>query len=139
MVMSTANISAPANRRNEPQEGDLLVPFEIQNIPARYREYYRVKRNNFFASIQRFPEMWKYYVLLDEIWLREIDVLNPLNDTRAFPLLLYINAHAKVRISIELGFSGCMAEARSILRDAVEFVAHAHAMLADPELQKVWL
>ncbi|MGH9455155.1 MAG: hypothetical protein ACRD2O_14425, partial [Terriglobia bacterium] len=50
-----------------------------------------------------------------------------------------LNAHAKIRVSIELGFSGCLAEARSILRDAIEFVAHAHAMLHDPELQKTWL
>ena len=40
---------------------------------------------------------------------------------------------------MELAFTGCMAEARSILRDAVECVAHAHRMLPDPELQKVWL
>jgi hypothetical protein len=32
-----------------------------------------------------------------------------------------------------------MSEARSILRDAVEFVAHGHWMLTDPELQKTWL
>ena len=32
-----------------------------------------------------------------------------------------------------------MAEARSILRDAVEFVAHAHHMLSDPALQLKWL
>jgi hypothetical protein len=44
-----------------------------------------------------------------------------------------------MRVSIELAFSGCMAEARSILRDAVEFVAHGYAMLEDTELQKVWL
>ena len=42
-------------------------------------------------------------------------------------------------MSMELAFSGCMAEARSILRDAVEFVAHAHTMLNDAELQKTWL
>jgi hypothetical protein len=56
-----------------------------------------------------------------------------------FPLMLYFNAHAKMRIAMELAFSGCMAEARSILRDAIEFVAHAHAMLKDAELQKIWL
>jgi hypothetical protein len=44
-----------------------------------------------------------------------------------------------MRVSIELAFSGCMAEARSILRDAIEFVAHAHTMLNDPGLQKTWL
>jgi len=124
----------------EPQECDLLVTFETQNIPQRYREYYKAKRNNFFASIQGFPELWKYYILLDEIWLREFDDLNvnP-NPIRIFPLALYLNAHAKIRVSIELGFSGCLAEARSILRDAIEFVAHAHSILQDPKLQKTWL
>jgi hypothetical protein len=84
--------------------------------------------------------MWKYYILLDKIWLREFDDLKSSpGPARMFPLLLFINAHAKIRVSIELGFSGCMAEARSILRDAIEFVAHAHRMLDDPELQKTWL
>jgi len=129
--------SAPTNL---PPEADLLVPFEIQNIPPDYREYYLTKRNNFFASIQGFPEHWKCYLLLDKIWLREFEDLKPARDPeRMFPLTLYMNAHAKIRVTIELGFTGCMAEARSILRDAIEWVAHAHRMLADPELQKTWL
>jgi hypothetical protein len=124
----------------EPQESDLLVPFERQNIPAEYKEYYQIKRGNFFASIQRFSEMWKYYTDLDKIWMREFDDIKPsVGTNRIFPLMLFINAHAKMRVSMELAFSGCMAEARSILRDSVEFVAHAHAMLNDPQLQKVWL
>src|SRR5579884_1012504 len=77
----------------EPQETDLLIPFEIRNIPAAYREYYRVKRNNLFSSIHRFPELWKYYVTLDAIWVREIDDLKPPGTpAQAFPLVLYINA-----------------------------------------------
>ena len=40
-----------------------------------------------------------------------------------FPVVLYMNAHAKMRISMELAFSNCVPEARSILRDAVETVA----------------
>jgi len=133
-------MSTPPTPQNEPKETDLLVQFEIENIPAEYREYYRIKRNNFFASIQRFPDMWKYYTLLDKIWLREInDLKTAPGPDRMFPLPLYFNAHAKMRVSIELAFSGCMAEARSILRDAIEFVAHAHAMLSDTELQKTWL
>lgn len=124
----------------QPQETDLLVPEEIQNIPAKYREYYAIKRNNFFASIQGFPEMWKYYHLLDAIWLRELEDMEVARQAnRVFRLMLYVNVHAKIRIAMELAFSGCMAEARSILRDAVEFVAHAHHMLKDPELQTVWL
>lgn len=126
--------------QNLPQDGDLLVKFEIDNIPADYREYYKVKRNNFFATIQSFPEMRHYYTLLDSIWLRDFDDLQVAGcPDRMFPLVLYFNAHAKMRVSIELAFSGCMAEARSILRDAIEFVAHAHTMLNDLELQKAWL
>jgi hypothetical protein len=84
--------------------------------------------------------MWEYYLRLDAIWMREIEDLKTIRDaSRMFPLILYFNAHAKVRVAIELAFSGCMAEARSILRDAIEFVAHAHAMVNDPELQKTWL
>jgi hypothetical protein len=123
-----------------PQESDLLVPFESQNFPEEYKEYYKTKRNNLFASIQNFSGMWKYYTLLDQIWLREFEVMQSGRDPdRMFPMMLYFNAHAKVRISIELAFSGCMAEARSIMRDAIEFVAHAHTMMGDAELQKTWL
>lgn len=84
--------------------------------------------------------MWKYHILLDQIWFREFEVMRPARDIdRMFPMLLYFNAHAKIRVSIELAFSGCMAEARSIMRDAIEFVAHAHTMMGDAELQKTWL
>jgi hypothetical protein len=133
-------MSIPFASPSEPRESDLLVPFESQNIPADYKDYYKIKRNNFFASIQGFPEMWKYYILLDAIWLREFsDLKPPGNVNQWFPLILFFNSHAKIRISIELALSGCLAEARSILRDGIEFVAHAHAMLNDPQLQTVWL
>ncbi|MBZ5530548.1 MAG: hypothetical protein LAO20_03875 [Acidobacteriia bacterium] len=128
------------NTNRTPQDSDLLVPFEIASISKEYLEYYKIRRNNFFASIQQFPSMWKYFMLLDRIWLRGFEDLNVASaPERMFPLLLYINAHAKLRIAIELAFSGCLAEARSILRDGIEFVAHAHSMLTDPTLQKVWL
>jgi hypothetical protein len=128
------------NPKNTPQESDLLVPFERENLPADYKEYYLAKRQNFFASIQGFDETWGCYMLLDKIWLREFQDIRVAGDpNRVFPLLLYFNAHAKVRISMELAYSGCLAESRSLLRDAVEFVAHAHHTLSDPALQIKWL
>jgi len=135
LVLSTAPATAPKVR-----DCDLLAKFEIDNIPEEYRQYYAAKRNNFFASVQNFPDLWRYYILLDGIWMREFADLELSSDPdRTFPLLLYFNAHAKVRVAMELAFSGCMAEARSVLRDAIEFVAHAHTMLNDAELQKTWL
>ncbi len=133
-------MGAPNSSPTEPTESDLLLPFESHYIPTDYKDYYQTKRNNFFSSIQGFPEMWKYYCLLDAIWLREFaDLKPPGHVNQWFPLILFYNAHAKIRISIELAMSGCLSEARSILRDAIEFVAHSHTMLRDPKLQSVWL
>jgi hypothetical protein len=124
----------------EPDETDLLVKFEIDNFPAEYRDYYRMKRNNLFARIQGFPALWRLYVQLDEIWMREFcDLQSPREPSSMLPLLCCMNCHAKIRVSLELAFSDCLAEARSILRDAIEFFAHAHAMRNDAGLQKTWL
>lgn len=40
---------------------------------------------------------------------------------------------------MELAFTGCLSEARSILRDAIEFAAHSHRMVTEKGLQKIWL
>jgi hypothetical protein len=124
---------------SEPSQTDILVPFEIENFPQEYRGYYEIKRNNMFAMIQKHREMWNYFHMLDQILRREIDDLqvsiDPLNQ---LPLAFYINAQAKIRIVIELAFQGCMQECRSVLRDAVEWIAYAHYMMTDPALQKIW-
>lgn len=53
--MNTPTATSP----NALEETDkLLHKFEVDNIPAQYREYYGIKRNNLFASIQGFPEIW---------------------------------------------------------------------------------
>jgi hypothetical protein len=123
-----------------PGDPDLLVKFERDNIKDDYRVFYAIKRNNLFSSIQGFPELWEFFCRLDEIWRREIGDLEVATDPdRMFPVILYMNAHAKMRISMELAFSNCMPEARSILRDAVENVAHAHHMLRDPANQLIWM
>jgi hypothetical protein len=49
--------------------------FEQQILPAEYKNYYRTKRNNLFASIQKLPELWEYYMLLDKIWVYEMVAL----------------------------------------------------------------
>lgn len=124
----------------EPQETDVLVPFEIGNFPTEYREYYGTKRHNLFAMIQKHREMWNYFHMIDQIIFREIDDLQISKDPNThLPRAFFINAHAKIRIAIELAFQGCMQECRSILRDAVEWTAYGHYMLGDPTLPKIWL
>ena len=118
---------------------DLLLPFEQKAVPEHYRPYYEIKRNNLFASIQGAPDLWRYFQLLDKILLTEFQDMGTAHDpNRMFPLALYFNAHAKIRISMELAFARCMEEARSILRDAIETAVFAHYMHDDPDLQKIW-
>ena len=124
----------------KPRDSDLLVEFERDNIKDDYRLFYSIKRNNLFSSIQGFPEHWEFFCRLDEIWRREIgDLEIAIDPGRMFPVVLYMNAHVKIRVSMELAFSNCMPEARSILRDAVETVAHAHHMMRDPANQMIWM
>ncbi len=121
-------------------DSELLVKFERENLPADFKEYYSAKRQNFFASIKGFPGIWKLFVFLDEIWRREIDDVKTMRDiNKMFPMILFLNAHAKSRIVLELGFSACLTEAWSILRDAIESIAHGHRLLSNPDLLKVWL
>jgi hypothetical protein len=121
-------------------EDKLLLPFEREHVPKHYLPYYQAKRSNFFASVQSSPRLWQYYQLLDKILIDEFGDMNAAHDpNRMFPLALFFNAHAKIRVSLELAFSHCMEEARSILRDAIETAAFAHYMLNDPTLQTTWL
>jgi hypothetical protein len=121
-------------------ESELLLKFEKDNLPADYKDYYVTKRQNLFASIQAFPGIWHCFVSLDKIWLREIDDVKTVRDMKKmFPLILFLNAHAKSRIAFELGLSACLTEAYSILRDAIESIAHGHRILVNPDLLKIWL
>jgi hypothetical protein len=124
---------------NEPDEPDVLVPFEIGNFPTEYRGYCATKRHNMFAMIQNHRAMWDYFQMIDQIIFREIDDLQVSSDLDThLPRIFFMNAHAKMRIAMELAFQGCMQECRSILRDAVEWTAFGHYMTSDPALQKIW-
>jgi hypothetical protein len=125
---------------SEPGESVVLVTFEQRNIPDYYLEYYKNKRHNFFATLQQFPRIWNCYISLDRIWQREFELMRELRDpSLLFPMTLYMTGHAKMRIAFELGCSACLAEAHSILRDAIEAVAHGHRLGRNPNLAEIWL
>jgi hypothetical protein len=124
----------------EPSENDLLVEFERQNIPQHYKPYYLPKRHNLLATIQHFPYIWNCFMHLDEIVLREFDLMQRLREPHLMlPMILLMNAHSKMRVAFELGCCTCMPEAHSILRDSIESAAHAHRLASDPQLLKPWI
>jgi hypothetical protein len=97
----------------KPDDSDLLVQFERDNIKDDYLVFYSIKRNNFISSIQGFPEHWEFFCRLDEIWRREISDLEiATNPDFTFPVVLYMNAHAKTRISMELASLECRSNAQ---------------------------
>ena len=128
----------------DPTEQDLLVEFE-RNLLAepgdqRYKEYYVNKRHNLFTTIQRFPYLWKCFTQLDRILVREFSNTERLGQPHLmFPMVLFMNAHSKMRIAFELGCCTCLPEAHSILRDSIESAAHAHRLASDPQLLKPWI
>jgi hypothetical protein len=74
-----------------------------------------------------------YGTVLNDIWLRELSNLEHLRDqTHLLPKLIFAAAHARFLTAIELGFSYCIGDAYSILRDGIEAVAHAHKILKEP-------
>ncbi|HEU5234881.1 MAG TPA: hypothetical protein VFU50_18635 [Terriglobales bacterium] len=93
----------------------LLVSFE-RDFPHDYKEYYKSKRHHLLASINAFRELWGMFMALDKILHREFDDLSTVRDPKTvLPFTFFINAHAKMRIALELAFQGCLQEARSIL------------------------
>lgn len=121
-------------------ERDLLVKFEQANIPSHYKPYYMTKRHNLFSTIQQFAYLWNLQMLLDKILAREFEMMMELrNPDLMFPMVLFMNAHAKMRVAFELGSAGCLSEAHSILRDAIESVAHGNRIAADPVLLEAWI
>jgi len=130
----------PQNPAPEFSEKDLLAGFEQVHISSHYKSYYMTKRHNFFATIQQFSYLWNSYMLMDRILCREFEIMMELRAPQLMlPMVLFMNAHAKMRVAFELGSAGCLSEAHSILRDAIESVAHANRIASDPSLLKPWI
>jgi len=122
-----------------PTEDDLLLPFEKKRLAGDYKDYFKTKRNNFFATIQAFPGIWQCFSMLDEVWMREFGDLQRLREVKhMLPGILFMNGHAQFRIAWELGFSCCIGEAWNVLRSGIESVAHAHKIYREPRLAEVW-
>jgi hypothetical protein len=118
---------------------DLLLNLE-KSFPEKYREYYGIKRQNFFAGVTQFPGLWACYMRLDDIFMDEFDDLRKgLDPEKGIALMLFAHAHAQFRIFFELAFTGCFCEAFNIARMAIESAYQARKILAEPELQSVWL
>ena len=86
-----------------------------------------------------FRSLWDCLQVLNDILTREHDNLEHLRDqTHLLPKTIFAAAHARFLTAIELGFSCCIGDAYSVLRDGIESVAHAHKMLKEPATAEAW-
>ena len=111
----------------------LLLDLE-KGFPDWYREYYAVKRNNFFAGVTNYPELWHCFILLDGIFARELEDIRVISDlNKLLPFMLFTNAHAQFRVFLELGFAGSFVEAFNVARIAIESCYQACRLNRDPK------
>jgi hypothetical protein len=83
--------------------------------------------------------LWDALQLLNDIWMRELCNVEHLSEARQMlPKLLFVSAHARFLTAVELGFSCCVGDAYSILRDGIEAVTHAHKIFTEPATASVW-
>ncbi len=121
-----------------PQEGDLLLPFELVNVRGSFREYLKAKRDHFFATIDQFPELWKFFLNLDDLWMRGIANLEKgLTGAEVFIGFLFLDSHTQFRTSLELGFSCCFREATNVLRTGIESAVQAHKIFREPHVLRI--
>jgi hypothetical protein len=114
-------------------ENGPLLPFEDEHFHGAFKSYIRAKREGAFNTIEAFPEIWKGFELLDGRWSQSLANLTPTNDQkRILPALLFFNAHARIRIAFELGFSRCFPEALGTLRSAIESAAYGYQFTFRP-------
>jgi hypothetical protein len=120
----------------------LLLAFERETLQGDFRTYFSDKRENFHTTIRNFPQLWECFSLLDDIWCREFADTERLADQiQIVPAMLFRDAHARFRVSMELAFSCCLNEALNALRFGIEAVYHACKLLKNPDLEtaRVWL
>jgi hypothetical protein len=119
---------------------ELLTEFERDNLRGRYRQHLINTRNNWGVNFNEFRPLWNCFMLINEIWNRELEDLSEgINDRKeVFPFFLFVAAHAKALVVINLLFSDHVTEAYSIMRDVIEFVVHGYRLLSHPDLLEVW-
>jgi hypothetical protein len=125
--------------RSEASKDVPLLPFEEQKLQPEYRDYFKHKRGHFFKAIEEFAGVWDCFQLLCVVWFHEMtDLATATEENQILPRTLFTAAHARFLTAMELGFSGCVDESYSILRDGIEAVSHAHKLFKEPHLTTVW-
>lgn len=119
---------------------DDYAKFREKHLSAHYLRYWKVKENNFAATIQKFRALWALFMDLNEILMMEFDTVTPLNDERQFvPQLLMSHAHSQFLLATELFFSTCPHEAFALMRGAIESAAVAFKLFRHPKLVNIWM
>ena len=119
----------------------LLTAFERENLQGRYKQHLINQRHNWRINFDEFRPLWDCFMLIDEIWSRELEAMSEGTRERneVIPIFLFMAAHGKAQVALDLLFSDFITEALSIMREVIEFVVHGCRLLSRPDLMDVWL
>jgi hypothetical protein len=114
--------------------------FLLSRFNPNYAWFWKVKLNNFAASIQNFPDLWRLTSLIDQLLLDEFSASEMLTEKRQkYPRLLVTQSHVQIRFAKELAFSWALTEAGSLMRVAIEAAVTASKLFREPDLLEAWL
>ncbi len=140
---SVSGLSSGSGRRartGEVPDEELLLPYEREMVTGEFRTYFKAARQCWLATINHFPELWRLFVQLDDIFIREfLDCEKQQNEAALLPLTLFIKAHKSIRVAAELAFSTHFSEAYDATRAAIEAAVFAHKIYREPGMALVWL
>ncbi len=119
---------------------ELLLPFENRTFRGSWRVYFKVKRQCWLATVQRFRVLWELFLRLDNIVVREMSDCQKNPDPRkVLPLLLFIKSHQSIRVAAEVAATTHISQAYDLARAAIELAVIAHKIHREHNLAAVWL
>lgn len=118
----------------------LLFPGEARFVTGDYRNYLQIKRHNFIATLNKYPEICELYFQADENWIQALHSLeHARKEEWIVPKQLTIFCFRELRLAAELLFSCCTNQGYNHLRTALEAFTQAQKIIREPALDKVWL
>jgi hypothetical protein len=98
-----------------------------------FKDFFASKRGCFANTIRAFPKVVEAFEVLDETWARALDDWGVgITSNQVLPLSLFFEAHVRIRLGFELGFSRCLPEAWAVMRSGIESLAYGCAFLHIP-------
>ena len=78
-------------------DSEAFEKFKQKYFPPEFTKYWDVKQNNFAATVQAFPHLWKAFLLADDLIQKELNLHSTITDpAQIVAFMLGTHAHAQL-------------------------------------------